>query len=644
MWFSFSLLPAVLYTYLSFVKGKKNYTFETLLSYGLLFAGIIQFTGLGWLHVLYVPFLLLLCVKYGPGIVIPLAASVPFLEIRHFLRGNLAEEAVFSGVTVVTVAVFSVIFLRIRKERKRMKETLAAFEEEVQDMEMIGIANQAVAGKGTGGVDTAAKAGPGGSDHLLSEHRLMNDRADREIGTVLMTAREIVQADLVSMFMLKDNSLRLRCSTDEGRAWDTAEEQLFLECIRKRQSVLCNTSSVRPAQTCVHLATPLVDGNFLAGALVVTKSGPDLFRNADAKIAEMFARQIVAILQMQRIHFELQREQLMFRRLEEGSRRLISSLRTYDIGGGLLEVVNGIAPQKKVSMALFVPRGEKFEVVRQIGFTVSEGSLLDFKDTFAGSVARIGSENYYYVSDLSQKAETRRIPLLPFATADEGSLFILPIVYEKDLTGMLVYMSPAINALRIHQIQLLTVLGNLVSLSLVNARFHAEIERMAVTDGLTGLFNHRNFQEKLAAEFRRMERFSDPLSLLLIDIDFFKKVNDTYGHQAGDGVLRGVASVIRETIRNIDIPARYGGEEFAAILLGTNREGAQRMAERLKKAISEKAFILDGKELRVTVSIGGATSPDDTVSREELIEKADQALYEAKRSGRNRCVFWSGIK
>ncbi|HYA32293.1 MAG TPA: GGDEF domain-containing protein, partial [Thermodesulfovibrionales bacterium] len=115
------------------------------------------------------------------------------------------------------------------------------------------------------------------------------------------------------------------------------------------------------------------------------------------------------------------------------------------------------------------------------------------------------------------------------------------------------------------------------------------------------------------------------------------------GHQAGDEVLRGVAGVIKETIRNIDVPARYGGEEFAAILPGTNREGAEKMAERLRKAIGDKAFALGGKDLRVTVSIGVATAPYDTEGREALIEKADLALYHAKGNGRNRCVMWSEI-
>lgn len=558
------------------------------------------------------------------------------------MQGNLLEEVVFSGVTVLTVTVFSLIFVRIRREKGRMKNTLAAFEAEVLDMEVLSSADSGNYGIGTR--DTEASASPAGSDNLLAQHRLMTERANREIRAVLSVAKDLVPADMASMFVLKDNSLRIRCSTDETRIWSAAEERLITTCIEKRQAALRNASPGQGGQGYSDLATPLVDGNFIVGALVVSRSGPETFGNAAARIMEMFSRQTVGILQMQRVHFELQREQLMFRRLEVGSKKLISSLKVYDIASNLLEVVNNIAPQKKVSIGLFVPKDDKFEVVRQIGFTVPEGSVQDLGDSLVGSVAKIRSGNYYYVSDLSQGIEGRRVPVLPFARGDEGSLFVLPLVYKNDLTGILVYVTPQINALRIHQIQLLEVLSNVASLSLMNARFHAEMERMAVTDGLTGLYNHRSFQEKLSEEFRRMQRITGPVSLLLIDIDFFKKVNDTRGHQAGDEVLRGVAGVIKETIRNIDVPARYGGEEFAAILPGTNREGAEKMAERLRKAIGDRAFALGGTDLRVTVSIGAATAPYDTDGREALIEKADQALYHAKGNGRNRCVMWSEIR
>ena len=191
---------------------------------------------------------------------------------------------------------------------------------------------------------------------------------------------------------------------------------------------------------------------------------------------------------------------------------------------------------------------------------------------------------------------------------------------------------------------LLKVLGNQASTSMANARFHAEIERLAITDGLTGLFNHKQFQERLAQEFDRLGRFSEPLSLLLIDIDFFKKINDTYGHPAGDLVLKKVAGMVQKTVRNVDIPARYGGEEFAVVLVGTDEKGAMHMAERLRKTIMDKKFTSDGTPFSVTVSIGISTNTRDVKKKEELVDRADKALYTAKENGRNQCVFWRGIE
>jgi diguanylate cyclase (GGDEF)-like protein len=168
----------------------------------------------------------------------------------------------------------------------------------------------------------------------------------------------------------------------------------------------------------------------------------------------------------------------------------------------------------------------------------------------------------------------------------------------------------------------------------------SELQKMAVTDGLTGLYNHRHFNERLNAAFTRIKRIPEPLSLLFIDIDLFKRINDSHGHLAGDEILQGVAAVIKSNVREIDVLARYGGEEFAVILPGTDRKGARKMAERLRQSVAEKAFYIDWKEIKVTVSVGAATCPDDATEREDLIGKADQALYHAKRSGRNQTSLW----
>jgi len=233
---------------------------------------------------------------------------------------------------------------------------------------------------------------------------------------------------------------------------------------------------------------------------------------------------------------------------------------------------------------------------------------------------------------------------MPFKTDNIGSVVVLPLFYEKDLLGIFALLSEKTNAFSPHQIELLKLLANQASTSIANARFHAEIERLAVTDGLTGLFNHRHFQERLAQEFNRLERFSDPISLLIIDIDHFKKINDTYGHPVGDSVLKGIAEKIKKTIRNIDVPARYGGEEFTVILPGTDENGAMNMAERLRKAIGATKFASEKGAFSVNVSIGISTFTKEIRSKEELVETADKALYHAKRNGRNQSILWSAIK
>ena len=168
---------------------------------------------------------------------------------------------------------------------------------------------------------------------------------------------------------------------------------------------------------------------------------------------------------------------------------------------------------------------------------------------------------------------------------------------------------------------------------LITAR--EELRLQATQDSLTGMLNRRPILEVLEREVTRSQRLGVPLAVLMIDIDHFKAVNDTYGHQAGDAVLKGVAERVNSTVRPYDAMGRYGGEEFLAILPGCDALHGQVVAERLRHAASHEAILTDAVEISVTLSVGLASSGGDR-SGEQLVHAADRALYEAKRNGRNR--------
>ena len=192
--------------------------------------------------------------------------------------------------------------------------------------------------------------------------------------------------------------------------------------------------------------------------------------------------------------------------------------------------------------------------------------------------------------------------------------------------------------IRDREVDALEGLAHHAALALANASMHEHVSAMARTDPLTGLPNHGEFQRALAAELGRLERFSTlrggphHVSLLLLDIDHFKVFNDTFGHQAGDDVLRGVADAVREAVRTFDVPARYGGEELAVVLPETDAESAAIVAERVRSAIAEWT----GGPKQVTVSVGVATAPANGTTPAHLIAAADTALYAGKQSGRNK--------
>lgn len=213
------------------------------------------------------------------------------------------------------------------------------------------------------------------------------------------------------------------------------------------------------------------------------------------------------------------------------------------------------------------------------------------------------------------------------------SVLCIPIRYNNELKGICYLSNPLSSGVfKEEDKDILNVIMTQAAISFENAKLY----KMAITDGLTGLITHKHFKFMLKKEIERTERSNDVFSLILFDIDFFKKFNDTYGHQAGDLVLIKVSEIAREVFRKVDVIARYGGEEFIVILPDTDLEGARVVAERLRKTIEENELLYQGALLKITISLGVSSYPVHSREGEVLIKLADQALYASKESGRNK--------
>lgn len=217
------------------------------------------------------------------------------------------------------------------------------------------------------------------------------------------------------------------------------------------------------------------------------------------------------------------------------------------------------------------------------------------------------------------------------------SVFYAPITYQEKLLGILGgHKCESQAQWSDHYATWFGQIADQLAIGVTNARLYKRVERQATTDGLTNLFNHRTGQEKLAEQLRISERYQRNLAVVMMDIDHFKSINDTYGHPVGDTVLKSVARIIRRDCRDVDIPVRYGGEEFLLVLPEVNQEGAVVVAERLRKTLQREVIIHDDVQLSVTASIGVAAYPEDAEGQHHLLELADKALYMSKRMGRNQ--------
>lgn len=381
----------------------------------------------------------------------------------------------------------------------------------------------------------------------------------------------------------------------------------------------------------------LYDEGRLVGYLLVDRAeGQPPFDDVDAIAVRAAAEEVIGSLHTERLVVDASRSRHEMAVLYEAADALNRALTPEDVCATAGELVRRIADADLV----VVTRAEDADaqtVVYADGYGAEDLRELAFgADASLAALALRRQHALPYSGRLENPdtalfGERVRLPEL-------RSVVVFPMTIGQRCIGTFSLGSLDAGAWDTEQRDRLRLVVSYVGAALANAFAYSHAIDLATTDGMTGLTNHRTFKDRGAHALDRCERSGRPLTVIMTDIDHFKKVNDTYGHSTGDEVLKAVAHVLRDSLRKVDIGARYGGEEFAVVLEDTTTEDAVRLAERIRERVEALSFDTDQGPFSVTLSLGVATWPRDGAGLDELIDAADQALYRAKRGGRNQVV------
>lgn len=318
------------------------------------------------------------------------------------------------------------------------------------------------------------------------------------------------------------------------------------------------------------------------------------------------------------------------------SRAVVSSLDLDDVLQKILLYARELMETPAGSVALFDARTSVMTLHASAGLSPEFVARDHWHVEHGGLTQKIlDHQDLFIIEDTSQQSFFNN----PLALS-EGikSLIAVPLWIKDSIVGILYLNDFKPRSFDPFACEQLDILASFATLSIVNARLHEKTVRLACTDGLTGLFNHRQFKRILTQEVTRSKRYSSELSLVMIDIDNFKRFNDTYGHPCGDRILAEVAGLLIDIFREADLVFRYGGEEFVIILPLSGPDEAVCAAARACESVAALSISWPGTDhpLGVTVSVGVASLPQDANSEEGLLEVADQLMYQAKHQGKNR--------
>lgn len=580
---------------------------------------------------------------------IALETALDVTSPERSLGSLVPHAALIAAFATLNLFVFRAEIARVRRlSRAHLDGEIQKMRDDARSYRLIGAPTAAAPPASS----PRASVPRGDADRLL---RSSIDQIHQTLEFALALVRRAVGARSAALLWSteQESSLLLReISTDDTeivRGPFHAAEGLFGAALRSGESVTLLGSRVRrqvpfyavaPAVESV-CVVPVREHGHSRGLLVVDREHAEGFSASDLTLLSGVTDFVLRTIENERVFVQLERA-----KVEQGKLyRAVDLLAEATTEAQVIEA--GVSSAREFAafdfavVTLFDRQNKEGE--HEICAASGEGAAELVGQTFrhnGGLVSMVVANRHPlpYRGDYDparQVVFTRKI-----RPPDMPALVVLPLVVHDNTLGTLVLGSNQKGAFGDSVRPTLEVLSRHIAVSLANARMVKRLEDLATTDGLTGLFNKRTLSELAKQKIKSAERFEKPLSALVCDIDFFKKVNDTHGHDVGDLVIKGFADVLRRTKRDTDAVGRFGGEEFALVCEETDAKGAELLAERIRAELAATTFHAKGVSLRVTCSIGVATYPRGGADWDALFKSTDEALYAAKRTGRNRVVSW----
>ncbi|MCI0573639.1 MAG: sensor domain-containing diguanylate cyclase, partial [Myxococcaceae bacterium] len=490
------------------------------------------------------------------------------------------------------------------------------------------------------------------------------------VGAALEVAEAALRTHTCAVFLLTsdDRALKLHdCRSQSERLQRDAlpAGEGILGAVLKRRTLL-RMSSAQGLKGVTYyeggapdvasvLAVPLLErregesgaAGVLRGLLVADRLQPEPFTPQDEKVLTTVAEQVLRAIELERVMTYIRKSRDETDRFFQALQELNRAASFDKVFPAVLESAQSLADLDFCALTLVATEGGKrvHRIVR-VGGRIASLKMFEGR-TFADNSGHVANVVRYRAPlpgrDL-RSVDKQVIFDDEFPVRGLSALKIFPLVTQDEILGTLVAGSRRRSALDEDVLRMLEVIAMQAAQAIDRARLYERMEWMATTDGLTGLLNHRTFQQRTEEVLAQARRYSRKMSLILTDVDHFKSVNDTYGHATGDQVLKGVARILREQARDTDLVARYGGEEFCIVMPETDARGARVIAERIRVAVEAETFQTEMGPLKITLSLGVATFAEPASEKQALIDLADQCLYHAKRHGRNQTVTVSQMQ